>query len=101
VQRLGISSGNQFESHSPTGNGILVLSAIRDITDRELVEEQLRRAHEELARQKDRELWENQARLALIVGSSQDAIIGKDLNGIITHGNKARNTSTGTLPQRL
>jgi PAS domain S-box-containing protein len=68
----------------PTDNGLLVLSAIRDISDRKRIEEQLRRAHEEL----DRKLRELQSRLALIVDSSQDAVIGKNLDGVITHWNK-------------
>jgi PAS domain S-box-containing protein len=71
-----------------TDTGMLVLSAIRDISDRKRIEEELRRAHAELHASKDRELWEQRNRLALIVDSSQDAIIGKDLNGIITHWNK-------------
>jgi PAS domain S-box-containing protein len=70
------------------GEGMIVLSVIRDISDRIHIEEELRRAHEELDRRKTRELRDSQSRLALIVNSSQDAIIGKSLDGIITHWNK-------------
>ena len=71
-----------------TSNGLLVLSAIRDISDRKRIEEELRRVHNELEQRRDRQLWQYQSRLALIVDSSQDAIIGKNLDGIITHWNK-------------
>jgi len=72
----------------PTSNGLLVLSAIRDISDRKRNEDELRRVNKELEQRKDHQLWQYQSRLALIVDSSQDAIIGKDLDGIITHWNK-------------
>lgn len=72
----------------PTSNGTIVLTAIRDISDRKRIEEELRRAHKELDQSKDRQLWQSQSRLALIVDSSQDAIIGKGLDGIVADWNK-------------
>ncbi len=70
------------------GEASIVLSVIRDITERKRIEQELRQANEELDRRKTRELRESQSRMALIVDSSQDAIIGKNLDGIITHWNK-------------
>ena len=84
-----------------TGNGIVVLSAIRDISDRKRIEEELRRANEELDRRKSRELRESQNRLALIVDSSQDAIIGKSLDGIVTHWNKGAEEIYGYTAQEM
>ena len=72
-----------------TAEGTMVLSAIRDITEQKQIEQQLRKANEELDRRSTRELSESRSRLALIVDSSADAIIGKDLNGIVTSWNKS------------
>ncbi len=84
-----------------TDDGTMVLSVIRDISDRKRIEEELRRAHEELDRRKTRELRDSQNRLALIVDSSQDAIIGKNLDGIVTHWNKGAEHIYGYTAQEM
>ena len=78
-----------------------MLSVIRDISDRKQIEEELRRANEELDRSKSRELRDSQNRLALIVDSSQDAIIGKNLDGIVTHWNKGAEHIYGYTAQEM
>ena len=86
-------NGSEFPveiSLSPvsTENGTFVLSAIRDISDRKRIAEELRRANEELHRRTTEQLGEYRSKLALIIDSSEDAILSKDLSGIITSWNR-------------
>jgi PAS domain S-box-containing protein len=100
------SDGSEFPveiSLSPvsTDQGALVLSAIRDMSDRKKIAEELRRANEELHRRTTEQLGEYQARLLSIIDSSEDAILSKDLNGIITSWNKGAERIYGYAPDEV
>ncbi len=84
-----------------TEKGMFVLSAIRDISARKRMEEELRRAHEELYQRTVEQLGESRSRLALIIDSSEDAIIGQDLDGIITNWNKGAERIYGYAPEEV
>jgi PAS domain S-box-containing protein len=84
-----------------TEQGTVVLSAIREISDRRRIEQELRRAHEELSQRTDRELWDYRSRLASIIDSSDDAIIGKDLDGIVTTWNRGAERIYGYTAEEM
>ncbi len=86
-------NGSEFPveiSLSPVSidGGLIVLSAIRDVTDRKRIEQELRRAHEELTRRTAEQIGEYRARLASIIDSSEDAILAKGLDGTVTSWNR-------------
>jgi PAS domain S-box-containing protein len=84
-----------------TEKGAFVLSAIRDISDRKRIAEELRRANEELHRRTIEQLGEYRSRLASIIDSSEDAILSKDLKGIITSWNKGAERIYGYTPEEV
>jgi two-component system cell cycle sensor histidine kinase/response regulator CckA len=84
-----------------TGKSAFVLSAIRDISDRKRIAEELRRANEELHRRTTEQLGEYRSRLASIIDSSEDAILSKDLNGTITSWNKGAERIYGYTPEEV
>ncbi|MFZ0359948.1 MAG: PAS domain S-box protein [Terriglobales bacterium] len=97
-------NGSQFPveiSLSPvsTEKGLVVLSAIRDISDRKRIVEELRRANEEVQRKTAEQIGEYRSRLASIIDSSEDAILGKNLDGTITSWNKGAERIYGYTPE--
>ncbi len=82
-------------------NGAFVMSAIRDISDRKRIAEELRRANEELHRRTTEQLGEYRSRLASIIDSSEDAILSKDLNGVVTSWNKGAERIYGYAPEEV
>ncbi len=81
--------------------GTVVLSAIRDISDRKRIEQELRQAHAELTQKTAEQIGEYRARLASIIDSSEDAIIGKTLDGVITSWNKGAQRIYGYSPEEV
>ncbi len=99
-------NGSEFPvevSLSPvsTEKGAFVLSAIRDISDRKRIAEELRRANEELHRRTTEQLGEYRSRLASIIDSSEDAILSKDLNGTITSWNRGAERIYGYAAEEI
>ncbi len=99
-------NGSEFPveiSLSPvtTANGTFVLSAIRDISDRKRIAEELRRVNEELHQRTAEQLGEYRARLASIIDSSEDAILSKGLDGTITSWNKGAEHIYGYAPEEI
>jgi len=99
-------NGSEFPveiSLSPvsTEKGTFVLSAIRDMSERKRIDEELRRASEELHRRTAEQLGEYRTRLASIIDSSEDAILSKDLNGIITSWNRGAEHIYGYSAQEV
>jgi PAS domain S-box-containing protein len=98
--------GSEFDveiSLSPVRveTGTLVLSAIRDVTDRKRIEQELRRVNQELTLRTTEEIGAYRARLAAIIDSSEDAIIAKDLDGTITAWNQGAERMYGYTPEEM
>ncbi len=99
-------NGSEFPveiSLSPvfTDKGMFVLSAIRDISDRKRIAEELRRANEELHRRTAEQLGEYRSKLASIIDSSEDAIYSKDMDGTVASWNKGAEHMYGYAPEEM
>ncbi len=83
-----------------TENGTFVISAIRDVSERKLAEEQLRKLNDELEQALHRLRGQDAtARLAAIVEGSEDAIYAYTLDGVITDWNHAATRLYGYLAE--
>jgi PAS domain S-box-containing protein len=82
------------------GNGNLVLSAIRDISDQKKIEQELRRANEELDRRSAQQIGEYRARLASIIDSAEDAIIRRLSMAPSPAGTKGRKEFTAIAARK-
>lgn len=99
-------NGSEFPveiSLSPVSveGGTIVLSAIRDITERKRIELELRRTHEELRKRTAEQIGEYRARLASIIDSSEDAILTKSLDGTITAWNRGAERIYGYTAEEI
>jgi PAS domain S-box-containing protein len=79
---------------------VRIYGAAQDITEQKLAEEELSRKKRELAEFIDN-FKESSAALASIVESSDDAILSKDLDGIILSWNKGAERLYGYTPEEI
>ena len=85
-RRIEISGDLQPETDSSRGR---ILGTVRDVTEVRKTEEELRQSAKSLGE------------LAAIVASSEDVIVSKDLNGIITSWNAAATRVFGYSPEEI
>lgn len=98
-------NGSEFPveiSLSPvsTESGTFVLSAIRDLSDRKRIEEELRRANEELYRRTVEQLGEYRSRLALIIDSRRTLSSAKAWTASLPVGTEEPSASMVTRQKR-